>query len=129
MITQLNKVELSLIVITSHDIEQTCKFYRAIGLDFKKEKHNSGPEHYAAPFGATVIEIYPCKKNQKPADCLFGFTVNSIGVVLEKIEAVGGRLVVGPKQEDGKLTATIEDPDGRTVHLYENKESMRLSKL
>lgn len=57
-------MEQELLVIRVADIETTRIFFEGLGLDFVKEKHGSGPEHYAHVSGDRVFEIYPEKVEQ-----------------------------------------------------------------
>src|SRR3546814_7493059 len=41
------------------DLEAAQRFYEALGLQFRRERHGNGPEHLTAPLGAAVFELYP----------------------------------------------------------------------
>ena len=49
---------LSLIVIRSIDLIRSERFYSAIGLVLKRERHSGGPEHLVSRLSSTVFEIY-----------------------------------------------------------------------
>ena len=48
----MSSVRLNLIVLYSPDIERLRAFYTVLGLEFEREKHGRGPEHYAANIAA-----------------------------------------------------------------------------
>jgi hypothetical protein len=50
-------------VIRATDPEEVHQFFHRLGLTFAKEKHGSGPEHYACEQNGVVFEIYPATKN------------------------------------------------------------------
>lgn len=50
-------------VIRATNPEEALAFFQTLGLTFEKEKHGSGPEHYACEQNGVVFEIYPSRKN------------------------------------------------------------------
>ena len=51
--------ELTLVVLRCADLERTRTFYEALGFTLTAEQHGSGPRHYCARLGETVLEFYP----------------------------------------------------------------------
>ena len=51
------------LVIRATRLEEVLSFFQTLGLEFVKEKHGSGPEHYACERNGVVFEIYPSRKN------------------------------------------------------------------
>jgi len=108
---------LDLIVLHSRDIEKSRSFYSILlGVDFTKEKHDKGHEHYSCTLDGLVIEIYPVNKEIAQPDSL-GFAVTNLNKVIERI---GNNYVHRPPMRTGYgRRAVIKDPDNRLVHLVE----------
>lgn len=52
----------NVLVIKAPDVEKVKFFFEKMGLEFVKEKHDDGPEHYATPNHPGLLcclEIYP----------------------------------------------------------------------
>lgn len=96
-------VSMSLVVIYSEHLEESCSFYTRLGLVFDKEKHGAGPEHYAAKLrDGTVLELYPATEKRPATNSRLGFRVT------------GNELM--PELEIGHQL--MQDPDGRIVEVY-----------
>jgi lactoylglutathione lyase len=116
----MSSASLNLVVIKSPDIEALCGFYSALGLEFTKHAHGSGPEHYSAESGASVFEIYP----QTDADSStiatrLGFKVNLLDDLLPRLIQLGGKVVSPAKQSPWGKRAVVVDPIGHKVELVE----------
>ncbi|GAA3102579.1 glyoxalase/bleomycin resistance/dioxygenase family protein [Streptosporangium carneum] len=95
----------TLLVIYTPALEACRAFYGSLGLDFRPERHGTGPEHYAAVLGdGTVFEIYPSTARRTTGALRLGFAVDP-GFSLD-----GTALPPG-----GHL---LHDPDGRTVEIH-----------
>lgn len=112
---------LSLIVLRSPDPEALLPFYRALGLEWKREQHGSGPFHFACEVGGVVLEIYPPKKNGNEADFaapMLGFNVDPLEETLTRLREIG--VEAGAIYESvAETSCTVRDFDGRVVHLVE----------
>lgn len=106
----------SLLVIRSSDIDRAAEFYAKLGLILKVEKHGSGPRHFAAEIGKTVLEIYPLGNRQPTTDIRLGFLVTSLNAVLEYVGSTTEIVVT----EYG-YQAVVHDPDGHTIELTEKQ--------
>lgn len=106
--------EMSLVVIRSADISLSADFYRAIGFTLVEEKHGSGPLHFAAKVGRTVLEIYPLGRRQPTSDVRLGFFVTGLDVILERLNSS-----VLPLDTEYGYQAVLIDPDGHTIELTE----------
>ena len=71
----MNDPKLNLLVLYSANIEKSHDFYQTLGLQFVKEKHGRGPEHYASQLSNLVLELYPGKEINKVR---LGFSVDDI---------------------------------------------------
>jgi catechol 2,3-dioxygenase-like lactoylglutathione lyase family enzyme len=105
---------LSLIVLRCSDLERSRHFYEALDLTFTHERHGTGPNHYAANIGATVLELYP-SAGRSTADVRLGFVLSRSRVRLDALTQAGGRWVRGDLDNDNAIT--VLDPDGHTLDL------------
>lgn len=113
-------VKLNLVVIRAEDIDRAAEFYRLLGLEFRKDRHGSGPEHYSCEQGELVFEIYPRqKRSEGAAGTRLGFCVPSLDALIADLEGIGARIVSRPKESPWGRRAVIEDPDGHRVELTE----------
>lgn len=113
------KPRLRLIVIRSLDIEALKKFYEALGISFKKERHGFGPFHYAARAGGCVFEIYATGTLLHVDRATLGFEVDSIDRVFQNLQGIGIQQTKRVETTSQGKTLFLVDPDGRTVLLTE----------
>ena len=115
---------LSYIVLLSKDQHETVYFYELLlGTQFRKEKHNSGPEHYSCNLENILLEIYPTKKDAQCGSIL-GFPVEDLDGRLTALGIKGVRVL---HTETCKY-AVVKDPDGRKVHLVEKNGACNVKK-
>ncbi|WP_037062561.1 glyoxalase/bleomycin resistance/dioxygenase family protein [Pseudonocardia acaciae] len=93
----------TLVVIYTESLEECREFYANLGLSFARERHASGPEHYAAvlPDGM-VVELYPARGERLTGALRLGFAVDGA--------------TVRPPLAPGRHVRT--DPDGRKVEVH-----------
>lgn len=112
---------LALIVIRTPNPEALLPFYKALGLEFQREQHGSGPIHFAGTLGEVILEIYPPKKNQTEVEFsapMLGFRVDSLEGTLEKLSEIGidgGEI----KASEWGRFCNVVDFDGRAIQLME----------
>jgi lactoylglutathione lyase len=106
---------LSLLVLRAADLEQTRRFYEALGLVFTREQHGSGPVHHACVLGEIVLELYPRRDSAASHDdTRIGLVVEEVGAAITAGIAAGGSL---HRALDADGHAVLIDPDGRCVDL------------
>jgi hypothetical protein len=104
----------TLLVIRSDDVERAVNFYAQLGLQFTREKHGAGAEHYAAVIDGWVFEIYPVREGAaRTSGVRLGFAVDDVDEVVARLRAVGAEIVTGPSE--GR--AVVKDGDGNVVVL------------
>ena len=118
--------KLGLLVMRAADLEQTARFYRALGFEFVGEQHGNGPLHYACELNGTVIEIYPGKPGTAPdrrsgGATLLGFQVDSLEVTLKAIAEIGAPVLTAPQESPWGRRTVVQDPDGRAIELTEHQ--------
>jgi predicted enzyme related to lactoylglutathione lyase len=111
--------ELNLLVLRSADIERAARFYEALGIQFTREKHGSGPEHFAGQAGSVLLEIYPQGDGESTSKTRIGFKVNSLAGLLTDLEQAGGTVIAAPQDTAWGRRAVMADPDGHRVELVE----------
>jgi lactoylglutathione lyase len=105
-----NVAELSLVVLRCADLERTRRFYEALGLTLTPEQHGSGPRHYSARVGETVVEFYP--------DVSGSTRGLRLGLRLVDVQAaVSAVAEIGAVARPGS-PLTIDDPDGHRLELH-----------
>jgi len=110
-------VRLDYLVLRCRDIEQSKRFYEALGLRFKPEQHETGPAHYASTLAeGVVLELYPTTK--EVASQRFGLSLNGVANRYWRANRRGGELL---RPWDG-YTCTLRDPSGHVVDLCEENE-------
>src|ERR1700742_2985292 len=84
-------MQLSLLVIRSAIPEKLKEFYERLGLVFEHHRHGTGPYHFSAQIGPTVLEIYPLRKGQEVADkyLRFGLSIDSFDATVEELQKNG----------------------------------------
>ncbi|WP_203030038.1 VOC family protein [Frankia nepalensis] len=93
---------IGLFVVYYDDISACLDFYGKLGMSFARERHGSGPEHYAAALaGGVVFELYPAGKRGATGRIRLGVTVrrDEIDFTLEAGHHV------------------LRDPEGRAVDI------------
>jgi len=111
-------VRCNLLVIRSRKVELAASFYEALGMQFSKHRHGSGPKHYASESDKQTFEIYPLADNATPTtETRIGFAVNHVDDVFARLLQAGGSSVSPPKASPWGRRAVVCDPDGHRVEL------------
>jgi lactoylglutathione lyase len=112
---------LNLLVLRTHRLDHTRRFYEALGLRFVDEQHGDGPRHVAASLpSGLVLELYPRELPgaEWPVDDVrLGFLVADVEKAVADAKAAGGLLVSAPAPTARGLLAVVGDPDFRRVEL------------
>lgn len=114
MTNKVNKTELSYLVLYSPNIEKTRTFYESLGLQFVKEKHGLGAEHYACQLSNLVLELYPGKPDQPVR---LGLKVQNLNLILERADK--NILITSLHKTESEYKATVIDPQHIKIDLLE----------
>ncbi|WP_371793052.1 glyoxalase/bleomycin resistance/dioxygenase family protein [Streptomyces sp. NBC_01471] len=96
-----------LTVIYTERLDDCHTFYAGLGLDFDKEQHGTGPEHYATVLdGGMVFELYPAGGRPPTGRLRLGFT----GRASTGWRPVGRHVLTDPDGRTVVLTVTPEEP-------------------
>jgi len=109
---------INLVVLRTSDPERSAAFYSRLGLKFAKERHGSGPLHFAAELsGGGVFELYPAIESASTLGTRIGFRVTSVDSVIAALSDYPGVVVSEPRDSEWGRRAVIADPDGHKVEL------------
>ncbi len=111
--SSLKAVDLELLILRSSDLDAARRFYEALGLLWREERHDGGPTHYSCRLGATLFELYPARSGSAGRVRL-GLRVTDPERVAEAAVAAGGRRHLDHRP--GAATV-LRDPDGNDVEL------------
>ncbi|MES2788596.1 MAG: VOC family protein [Planctomycetota bacterium] len=118
--------KVNLLVLRSPEIHRAAEFYRALGLLFTLDRHDTGPEHSTSQVDAFVLEIYPLGSNQLPTTSVrLGFSVDSVDELLPLLRTAGAIVVSAPHDSPWGRRAVVKDLDGHTIELttHPNRDS------
>jgi predicted enzyme related to lactoylglutathione lyase len=113
---------LSLLVLKTQQIDKLVAFYHQIGVEFVEEQHGNGPRHYSGQAGNVLLEIYPLKSAEDPADVTtrLGFSVANIEGVMNSLRRIDAEIVSAPQPTEWGIRALVRDPHGRVVELIQH---------
>ncbi|MEU6408554.1 glyoxalase/bleomycin resistance/dioxygenase family protein [Microbispora sp. NPDC046933] len=93
---------VTLLVLYTDRLEECQAFYGALGVEFTRERHGRGPQHYAAVLAdGTVFELYPATTGRRTGAVRLGLHVDGA--------------TTQPRLGPGRHLLT--DPDGRVVEI------------
>ncbi|MBS4201367.1 VOC family protein [Bacillus sp. FJAT-49732] len=113
-------ISLNLVVIKSKNLEESVAFYKELGLQFQKEQHGNGPEHYACELDNLVFEIYPATQHHNEK-IRIGFSIEHMENVIASFKSRGTEIVTEPTVSPWGERAVVKDPDGNSVELLEKE--------
>lgn len=128
---------LNLIVLRTHDIERSRRFYEAIGLKFQFSDYGYGARTMQAPVPPdaplvldvkregippphTYLEIHTLSKDEPISRHRIGFFVGSVDAAVKAAVEAGGTLLSKPASWPYGRRAAVADPDGHRVELSED---------
>lgn len=105
--------------------ERVLDFYRALGVEFVQEKHETGPVHHAAAVaGEAVFEVYPPTTVGAVDRVQLIFEVDDLDEVALRLAGQGVRFV---NWTQGAARARTHDPLGRPVLLVQKSQRGNVS--
>lgn len=110
-------MKMTLLVIKSQDVVGLKDFYEALGLYFVEEQHGRGPVHWSCELGPMVLEIYPGDEADSRGLRL-GFETDALESRLVELKRRGWE-DVSRRRRGSRLGFVIQDPDGRSVEVFE----------
>lgn len=120
-------VVISRITLFSADIDKTAEFYKVIGFNFEKSGSWSGKCHYLDVVkqkgqDIVIFEIYPLGSESTVSPYGFGFNVENVPQILQKLIEMGAPVLRpgNPRVYNYCTLASVKDPDGRTVTITQH---------
>jgi lactoylglutathione lyase len=113
------------VILFTSRLEACARFYRAVGLDLRDERHEDGPAHLACDIDGIHVAVFEADGDgQAPAfreaGCSFiGFAVDSVDDALAAVAGLGAPVRQEPARYPWGRRAVVDDPDGRPVELFE----------
>jgi lactoylglutathione lyase len=118
----MTEIQLNLVVIRSHDVNESVLFYQKLGLNFIKHQHGSRLEHFASEGSLITFEIYPCTLEASTTTATrLGFQVDSVDDIVQELEKSGAPIISSPKDSPWGRRAIVVDPDGHKIELTSSK--------
>ncbi len=109
---------INLIVLYVRDLERSRQFYAQIGLQFAREKHGNGPEHFACESSSIVFELYPHSAPDASTNVVrLGFCVESVDQTLAQMTSCGFEAQATPNDSPWGRRVVVRDPDGNFVEF------------
>ena len=116
--------QLTTLAFRVHHMARMEAFYsEAFGFVFRDEQTGAMTSRFGAA-GELTVKLVPIRE----AADFVGFPVHQPGFDVKDIERViaiatrhGGALLHAPTRTGGRLTASVRDPDGNTVELYQRQ--------
>jgi predicted enzyme related to lactoylglutathione lyase len=113
--------QLTSVAFRTHEHEAMRAFYaEAFGVTFRAVK--TGPlDSDFGELGAITLKLVPIRDSTD----FDGFPVHQLGIEVDDVERVislarkhGGAVQDAAAQRDGRVLASVRDPDGNTIELY-----------
>lgn len=122
-------MELGAFILFAKRLPDTVAFYRALGLPLEEEHHDDqddGPAHYACDLGAVHFSVFEGVEGQTPTfravgGVMPGLAVASLERAFEAVKEFGAPIIQPPTEYPWGPRMLVEDPDGRTIELFERR--------
>ena len=112
---------MNLVVLRSPNIARAAAFYSRLGLEFRRHRHGSGPEHFSAELsGGGVFELYPVSDGASTLGVRVGFRVPSVDDAVAALSEYPGAVLTAPQSSEWGRRAVVADPDGHRVELIQS---------
>lgn len=120
------RMEVGALILYTRRLAETVAFYRALGMPLEEESHEGGPRHYACDLGPTHVAVYEAAGGRAQArgsagSVMAGFTVGSVTEAIAAVRSFGAHVVEEPSEYPWGMRALVDDPDGRTVEIFERR--------
>ena len=119
-------MEFGTLILFANRLSDTVSFYQALGLPLEEEDHEGGPLHFACELGPIHFAVFEGTPGTSPpfraGGCVMpGIAVPSLDRTFEIMQGIGARIVQPPADYPWGPRMLVEDPDGRTVEIFQRK--------
>ena len=108
---------MNLIVLRVANLDRSRRFYETLGIQFVRERHGTGPEHFAATVGGVVFELYPAAEGACTERLRLGFRLACVDTAVAAVRELGIEVVSRSADGPWGRRAVVADPDGNRVEL------------
>jgi lactoylglutathione lyase len=103
---------LSLLVLRCPKLEASKRFFEALGLAWRQEKHGSGPSHWSSRLGDVILELYPGES--AASSVRLGLRVPNLDAILQSIPDAQQAIL---EHHSDRGFAVVRAPDGTKIEL------------
>jgi predicted enzyme related to lactoylglutathione lyase len=122
---RLGRAHPATVAYRVHRMAAMVAFYReAFGLKFQQVETGVGRRSQFGELGDLTLKFVPIRSGVD----FVGFPIHQLGFEVPDVEAAlaaaekhGGRVLEPPRQEQERVVASVRDPDGNTLELYQNR--------
>ena len=119
-------MELGALILFANRLSETVSFYQALGLPLEEEDHEGGPLHFACDLGPIHFAVFEGTSGTPPpfragGGVMPGLAVPSLDRAFETVQALGANIVQPPTDYPWGPRMLVEDPDGRTVEIFQRQ--------
>lgn len=113
------------ITFNSPQPEVLVQFYEIFGLVFHHQKVKMGSLIWRAELSSIELEIFGIQEtySQHSANVQLSFEVHDLQETVEKIRALGCKIMLDPYKNEKAWMCYLTDPDGRSVELSQTLKS------
>jgi catechol 2,3-dioxygenase-like lactoylglutathione lyase family enzyme len=120
--SRTGRPEITTVAYRVHRMPEMLAFYRdAFGVEFSAAEVGPGLEARRGGLGGLTLLFVPIREDVD----FEGFPVHQLGIQVPDVDTVlaaarrhGGRVQDAPHRMEGRLTASLRDPDGNTLEVY-----------
>jgi uncharacterized protein len=112
---------LSYLQIPAIDIRHSAEFYENV-LGWRIEHREDGDIRFSDPSGHLIGRWIPGRKVARSSRLTPYFYVNRIDEAVVQVVAHGGEVVKAPYAEGGLFIATVRDPAGNFIGIWQDSE-------
>ena len=121
-----NDPKLGALILFANRLSETVAFYRALGVPLVEENHEDGPLHFACELGPVHLAFFEGTRGETPqyragGTTMPGLAVPSLDDAWEAMQNLGATIVQPPTDYPWGPRILVEDPDGRTVEVFERR--------
>ena len=112
--------QLKRVVVHTADMDKAFEFWLHAGLCLGQGFLESGPMYLVSNMNGVVFEVHPSESAiDLDKSTRLGFSIPNLAGTIEQLRSINAEIIQEPQRTPSGLRATVRDPDGRTVELYQ----------